>query len=146
MEFTKLFTIIGISLLASIAILWWSSSLATSYGYTDVGSNFTPRINAIQATMNATFTNISVQAGNASTTSTSSASIITSSAQLVYRGALILGSIPSMLGLVPDMVNYGAWILDIPPVYVSIASAIIIFSIAMLLAYIFVLGGKLGGR
>lgn len=140
MEFEKVFTSIGITLIVLIGFFTLIQSWNTSYG-TSVGTELNSTYTHIETLTTATMYNMSVTTGNATITS-SGGSDDSTQANLVKRSLQIITNIPELLGLVPALFNDFSTLLGIPPIYREIATWLFIFSFVVLFAYLLLIGAR----
>ena len=139
MEFEKIFASIGVVLIAILAYTAIIGSWSIAYNNNNVGSTFASTYNDAAALSNSTLFSLGIQVGN-NTNSQSGAGSTSSSTDIYSRALSIITAVPTLLGLVPALFNDAAVIFGIPATYIGVAAWIFMFTFAILMAYLLIIG------
>lgn len=137
MEFEKVFSTLGILLVAILAFFSFVGGWNTTYS-DDAGSSASNTYNGVQETMNSSLNLLSTQSANQTLTESGSGSTSTT-ADLVGRGLGIITLVPRMLGIVPALLEDFAFLAGATG-YVNVAVSTFLFSFAILFAYLLIVG------
>lgn len=140
MDYQKIF----VSLAVVLVGIFGSFSIMTYWNViydAELGNTFNETSTHIQSMTAAIVINKSLEAAN-STYTTSGGSEGDTSQSLTRRSLNFITILPGLLGIFPALIEDAAIILDIPPFYVLIGTAIFLFSFALLTAYLLLIGVK----
>lgn len=141
MEFEKIFQVTAVVLVGLVAFFGLLGFYNNSYGTTAGTGDGAETYNDVMMLINTTLPSMSTTTANA-TTPVSGSGSGSASTDLITRAWGIITSVPTFLGLIPALFQDAAIIFVIPPIFVSIATWVFLFSFAMLFCYLLIAGIK----
>lgn len=144
MELKQLFIGITVVIVGMLAITTWINGLNTAYTTTDsagaqMGSTFNNSLKTAALINNITSTG--KELGN-NTVGQEGAGETSQTDGLIKKSTSAFVTTYRLFGIIPSMFNDANQVLKIPEPYIDIARAIFIVSLALTIAYLFLLGVK----
>lgn len=143
MEFTEVFSGIGLVLVMIIAIFGLVNAWNTDYGSSlGTETEFNNTVNRVETLLTTNFVNRSLDYASSTQPESGAGTSSTQQDNLITRAVKTIGLIDDLIGLIPSLIKDAAAALNIPDVYWKIGQALfwIIFSIT--LAYLLLLGAR----